>query len=157
MLLVIARRQQIHNRLHVHYVPVRFHVLYRRPHCILAEAHLSNIFHNALLLRHRPLRHLLLRLRRDLRRWRRWRRRLRITRICSASLCMVVAKVLLRLFLLRLRKAWQLLLVEMILRLLWSLLRLLRHMVGWIYISVLRRVLMLRLISRTGLGLWLWR
>ena len=72
---------------------------------------------------------------------------------------MVVAKVLLRLFLLRLRKAWQLLLVEMILRLLWSLLRLLRHMVGWIYISVLRRVLMLRLISRTGLGLglWLWR
>jgi hypothetical protein len=70
---------------------------------------------------------------------------------------MVVAKVLLRLFLLRLRKAWQLLLVEMILRLLWSLLRLLRHMVGWIYISVLRRVLMLRLISRTRLGLWLWR
>jgi len=70
---------------------------------------------------------------------------------------MVVAKVLLRLFLLRLRKAWQLLLVEMILRLLWSLLRLLRHMVGWIYISVLRRVLMLRLMSRTGLGLWLWR
>lgn len=70
---------------------------------------------------------------------------------------MVVARVLLRLFLLRLRKAWQLLLVEMILRLLWSLLRLLRHMVGWIYISVLRRVLMLRLISRTGLGLWLWR
>jgi hypothetical protein len=70
---------------------------------------------------------------------------------------MVVAKVLLRLFLLRLRKAWQLLLVEMILRLLWSLLRLLRHIVGWIYISVLRRVLMLRLISRTGLGLWLWR
>ena len=70
---------------------------------------------------------------------------------------MVVARVLLRLFLLRLRKTWQLLLVEMILRLLWSLLRLLRHMVGWIYISVLRRVLMLRLISRTGLGLWLWR
>jgi hypothetical protein len=72
---------------------------------------------------------------------------------------MVVAKVLLRLFLLRLRKAWQLLLVEMILRLLWSLLRPLKHMVGWIYISVLRRVLMLRLISRTGLGLGLglWR